>query len=109
MGPSRSPQRKPLPKHDPNDNEMISKLAKKRVENILSQKKQIDSGVRRSPPKPKPPTSKKPLSYDVRKWQLAQPPVDPSASAPISAPDEDDEGGRPKFSYKKKASVSVFN
>lgn len=102
-----------LPPHNHTDNELISKLAKRRIDIILANKKSVDTGLNRRPATASMKSKSKSTGSDSthRKWKLRddniiQPavtfaPSKKGSSSSRSSSRSDEE--RPKFSYRKKS------
>lgn len=103
---------RPLPPHNHTDNELISKLAKRRIDIILANKKNVDTGLNRRPASAKSKSATKSTGSDSthRKWKLRDDNIiKPGVTfAPgkqsSSSSSSDDE--RAKFSYRKKSPAS---
>lgn len=104
-----------LPPHNHTDNELISKLAKRRIDIILANKKSVDTGINRRPAsagiKSKGATKSTGSDPTHRKWKLRDDniikpavsfaPNKKGSSSSSSSSKSDEE--RARFSYRKKS------
>nr|XP_039268599.1 serine/arginine repetitive matrix protein 1-like isoform X1 [Styela clava] len=116
---SRKNNQPRLPPHNHSDNDLISNLAKRRIESILASRKKVDTGLKRRPKSganglrnPSPPTGNR-TDPTTRKWRLRdddiiRPQIKSSSQNSLgthsNASSSSSNGGdrRPKFTFSPK-------